>query len=227
MTPEAILKQLAKYDAVLTDKHFAYTGGKHGPAYVNIRAAAHNSWFMSNLGLDLSQRLRKHDPDLVIGPESLGRTLAGYTAMYSRLTGLAVWCDIKEEKDSAGNTVRKWAEFSTKFDFGRLITPGMRVVVVDDLITTGCSIKLTADLISSLGGKVVAAGAVARREPDIGAEQCGVPALEVLVEVEGFVTFTESECQAFGPCAERVPMVLRPGHGHEWIKSHPGYPVAD
>lgn len=226
MTPEAILEQLARHDAVLTNKHFVYTSEKHGPAYVNIRAASHNAWFMNELGDDLARRLRPYDVDMFVGPETLGRTLASLTAAQSEQSGVAIWCDITEEDDDDGVVINKWAEFSKKMDFGRLITPGLRVAVIDDLVTTGGSIKLTTDLVTSLGGDVVVAAAVARRDPDVGAAECGVPDLEVLVEVEGFVTFTEQECQTSGPCSQRVPVVLRPGHGHDWIKRNPGYPTA-
>lgn len=39
--------------------------------------------------------------------------------------------------------------------------------------------------------------------------------------------FDPDECAAVGPCSQGVPMVLRPGHGHEWFKrpENHDYPV--
>jgi hypothetical protein len=69
---------------------------------------------------------------------------------------------------------------------------------------------------------------VVRRSPDVTAETCQVPELITLAEIDGgFATFSPEDCAERGPCAKKVPMTLRPGHGHEWIKSHPDYPTAD
>ena len=112
-------------------------------------------------------------------------------------------------------------------DFGRLV-PGKRVAIVDDLLTSGGSIKVVSDLITSLGGEVVAAAAIVRRNSAVRAEDCGVPSLEVLEDIEGAAPLTPEECAEFGPCSEQVPMVLRPGHGWKWheLPENRDYPVA-
>lgn len=218
MSAIQILNYLKLQEAVLTNSHFRYTSGMHGTSYINMREVAHDAEWMGRMGQRLSHRLHTYRADVVIGPETLGRTLATLTALWSP-TPVAIWCDIDEE---AGE---KRASFSDKLKFGRLVV-GKRVAIVDDLLTTGSSIKATADLVAEVGGEVVAGAAVVRRTPDVTAEMCGVPALEVLADVEGFSTFSETECQAFGPCSERVPMVLRPGHGWRWAETHPDYPTA-
>jgi orotate phosphoribosyltransferase len=222
MKPEEILHGLAKHGAVLTNKHFVYTSGLHGPAYVNMRAAAHDSELLHDIASDLADVVDEYEADVIIGPETLGRTLAGLTGTYFTSEVCAIWCDIVEEDGV------KRASFSPKLDFGRFITPGVKVAIVDDLLTTGSSVKLTADLVASLGGEVVVAAVVVRRTPDVTAEDCGAQVLTVLAEVDGFATFSEQDCRASGPCSERVPMVLRPGHGHEWIliPENSKYPVA-
>ena len=195
MIQDLILRELAGHEAVLTDSHFVYTSGLHGTAYVNIRAAAHDSGLMAELGHALRLRLMEYAPQLVIGPESLGRTLAYAVAAGDDWSVPAIWCDMIYDENYYGDRLWKKADFSPKFNFGRLITPGMKVVVVDDLVTTGDSIRLTAELVGHFGGNIVAAGAIVRRDQSIGAEQCGVPALEVLAEVEGFATYSGEECR--------------------------------
>jgi orotate phosphoribosyltransferase len=205
---------LAEHDAVITGKHFVYTSGLHGTAYVNMRAVAEDAVWLDKIGQQFAKQLAPYQPDIIVGPETLGRTLGGFTAAHSGIPG--IWCAMTE----------KGAEFTPKMNFGRLVTPGTKVAITDDLLTTGSSIEKVHELCSKLGAEVVVAIVVVRRTPDVTAETCGVPALEVLAEIDGFSTFSPEECTKSGPCKNRVPMVLRPGHGHEWIKSHADYPVA-
>lgn len=218
MEAQEILDHLAAEEAVLTGQHFVYTAGNHGPAYVNIRAVAHQKQFRTALGVELANKLQHLNPDIVVGPETLGRSLADDTA--NALGVDSAWCDIIEHEDGS-----KEAVFSPKLNFARLL-PGKRVAIVDDLLTSGSSIRLTAKAVVDAGGIVVAAAAVVRRTPDIGADDCGTPELFVLAEVEGFELFTEQACATHGPCSRRIPVVLRPGHGWKWIESHPDYPTA-
>jgi orotate phosphoribosyltransferase len=97
------------------------------------------------------------------------------------------------------------------------------VTIVDDLLTTGSSIRQVVRLIEEYGGIVVGAAVVVRRSPNVIAEDCNVPELGVLAEAPpGFAAYDPEDCPL---CASKVPVVLRPGHGHEWIKEHPGYPT--
>lgn len=182
-----------------------------------MRAVAHDAYWLETIGTQLGIALEGYTPEIIIGPETLGRNLAQFTGPILQVP--AIWCDVNEVDGE------KQASFSPKLDFGRL-APGKRVAIVDDLLTTGSSIRLVSKLIADTGGEVVAAGVVVRRSPEVSAEDCGVPELRVLADVEGFQVFTPDECAQYGPCSKRVPVVLRPGHGHKWILDHPGYPTA-
>jgi orotate phosphoribosyltransferase len=214
---QEVLDHLAEEEAVLTGSHFIYTSGLHGSAYINMRTVAHQASWLKLVSVEMASYLRGLGIEVVLGPETLGRTLACYVAASHGVDG--VWCDIVE--DGGG----KYANFSPKLNFGRLIK-GKRVAIVDDLLTTGSSIKMASDLVIANGANPVIAVAVVRRTPDVTAEQCGVQRLKVVADVPGFTTYTSEECAAQGPCSELVPVVLRPGHGHEWIKDHPDYPTA-
>jgi len=213
-----IEEYLNQEGAVLTNGHFIYTGGMHGTAYINMRAVAQDAyWLQTTIGGYLGTVLNGYGPGLVIGPEALGRNLAQVVGSFLKIP--AIWCDVDE---TDGN---KRATFSPKFGFGRLVR-GKRVVIVDDLLTTGSSIKLVSRLVADSGGNVVAAGVVVRRSPEVTAWDCDVPELRVLVDVDGFEVFTPKQCAERGPCSKQVPVVLRPGHGYKWVLDHPRYPVA-
>lgn len=217
MSEQTILNHLSRQGAILTGGHFVYTNGGHGTAYINMRAVAHQSRWLESVGFHLARRLNPYRPDVILGPETLGRTLAGYAALSMQVEA-AVWCGM-----STDMTGRKSADFSGKLGFHSLLA-GKRVVIVDDLLTSGSSIRAVSRAVQLHDGEAVAAAVVARRTADVGTEACEVPKLEVLVEVEGFEQFTPDECATFGPCSKRVPVVERPGHGWSWIESNPGYP---
>jgi orotate phosphoribosyltransferase len=166
----------------------------------------------------LSQQLAPYRPEVIIGPETLGRTFAGLIATWTE-TEIAVWCDIRETSNG-----QKLAVFPEKFDFAPLVA-GKRVAVVDDLLNTGLTFQLTTQLVRQHGGKVVVACAPVCRTPGIRPEACGAPNLEVLAYTPPMVMYTPEECRLHGPCSTNVPMTLRPGQGWKWIKSHPGYPT--
>lgn len=215
-----LLEFLEQNNAVLTGRHFVYTSGKHGTAYVNLRAVAHMAPQMRQLGRSIGAMfgLGEYGLDLVIGPETLGRTLASHAAEFTK-SGEVIWCDMVGEGEF------KQAVFPPKLvDFPKRVYR-RRVGIVDDLLTTGSSIRAVASLVRLYGGDPVVAGAGLRRTPDVTAADCGVDNLEVFAEVEGFKTYTEEECVSYGPCAARVPVVPRPGHGHKWIIEHPDYPT--
>lgn len=215
MDAQEILAYLDTNEAVISGKHFVYTRGGHGTAYINMRAVAHHTRFMADMGYDLAEVVKPFNVDMVVGPETLGRTLAEYTGYALGID--AAWCDI-EDTDDGG----KLATFSEKLNFQRLIS-GKRVAVVDDLLTTGASVRAVVELVTRCGGEVVVVAVVVRRTPDVEAEHCGVSELRVLADVEGFEQLTEAECRESGLCFQRIQIVLRPGHGWKYQQKHPDY----
>jgi orotate phosphoribosyltransferase len=178
-----------------------------------MRAVASDTPFLSAVADLMAERIcifSEPFPDFLIGPETLGRTLAGFAADRMRLPH--IWCDM------AGTT----ATFSPKLNFADLVA-GHSFAIIDDLLTTGSSIRKVVDLITEHGGSASCALVVVRSNPDVLAETCHVPRLAALADVANFSIYDPETCPL---CAARVPVVLRPGHGHEWIKSNPDYPVA-
>lgn len=218
LTPQEILDYLARQSAVLTGSHFVYTSGNHGTAYVNMRKVAYDARWLAQVGKTLAAKIAPYEVDLVVGPETLGRTLADHTAPHLP-NGMGIWCDI------TGSGDEKVASFSEKLDFAWLVC-GRRVAIVDDLLTTGTSVRAVSRLIEGLGGQVAVTAVVVRRDPEVNAADCSTAALVVLADVQGFESMTEEECKAQGPCSRQIPVALRPGHGHKWIEDHPDYPVA-
>jgi len=108
----------------------------------------------------LAGALRPHEPDLLVGIESRGFLVAAPLA-YQLGRGFAM---VRKMGKLPGRTVR----FTYDLEYGTdtieiqedAITPGQRVVVLDDLVATGGTMQAAIDLVRQRGGDVVAAGCI-------------------------------------------------------------------
>jgi adenine phosphoribosyltransferase len=108
----------------------------------------------------LAEALRPHRPDLLVGIESRGFLVAAPLA-YELGRGFAM---IRKQGKLPGKTVR----FTYDLEYGTdtieiqedAVTPGQRVVVLDDLVATGGTMQAAVDLVRRRGGIVTAAGCI-------------------------------------------------------------------
>lgn len=230
-----LLSALRQHDSIITDSHLVLTSGKHSDGYINLRVIASQTKALLKIGEMMAAAIKLHEemlaihhfvdarPIVIVGPETLGRTLAEFTAAHLGLSNYLAWCDMKKDNN------HEWAEWNQKLNFPEIIQ-GTRCYIVDDLLTTGKSIKLTEQLIKETGGEVVGVLTVVRRDAKVTAETLDIPWLNPLLEFESllqsgkFNVYDPDGCEL---CKDRVPMRLRPGHGHEWTKDHPDYPTCD
>ncbi len=225
-------QQLNEFNAVITNSHLVLTSGKHSDGYINLRVLAGHVDVLYEIGEMIAAAIDERENEIendisdgdyeknivIVGPETLGRTLAEFTAVAGGFTSFA-WCDMK--KDSEGNDIAEW---NPKLNFAEMID-GARCYIVDDLLTTAKSVKLAKQLIEATGGKVEGVVVVVRRSQEVTAEAADVPWLYALLDVDGFNTWAANENEPCVLCQALVPMKLRPGHGHEWVKGHPDYPT--
>jgi adenine phosphoribosyltransferase len=108
----------------------------------------------------LSDALRPHEPELLVGIESRGFLVAAPLA-YELRRGFAM---VRKEGKLPGRTLR----FTYDLEYGTdtieiqedAITPGQRVVVLDDLLATGGTMQAAIDLVRQRGGIVTAAACI-------------------------------------------------------------------
>jgi adenine phosphoribosyltransferase len=108
----------------------------------------------------LSEAMRPHRPDLLIGIESRGFLVAAPLA-YELGHGFAM---IRKKGKLPGRT----AAFAYDLEYGAdtieiqedAVLPGQRVVVLDDLLATGGTMQAAINLIRRRGGTVAAAGCI-------------------------------------------------------------------
>jgi adenine phosphoribosyltransferase len=109
---------------------------------------------------ELAEAIRPHRPELLVGIESRGFLVAAPLA-YALGSGFAM---VRKRGKLPGPTVR----YSYELEYGTdtievqedAISPGQRVVVLDDLIATGGTMQAAIRLVQQQGGTVAAAGCI-------------------------------------------------------------------
>jgi adenine phosphoribosyltransferase len=108
----------------------------------------------------LAAAIRPHRPDLLLGIESRGFLVAAPLA-YAIGSGFAM---VRKQGKLPGKTVRLSYDLEYGTDTIEIqedaISPGQRVIVVDDLIATGGTMQAAIALVQRQGGTVVAAACI-------------------------------------------------------------------
>jgi len=128
---------LAETGALLTG-HFRLSSGLHSPNYVQCARLLEHPPHAKALGEALGARVRPLGAARIVAP-ALGGVIIGYTVAEA----LGVPFVFTERKEGQ-MTLRR----------GFRIAPGERVVIVEDVVTTGKSTRETAAVIEAQGGVV-------------------------------------------------------------------------
>lgn len=176
----AVLKETGAY---LTG-HFKLSSGLHSPVYIEKFRLLERPELAEKVLRHLADRFRGDGVSVVVGP-----TTGGIIVAYEVARSLGARA-IFAEREGDRRVLRR----------GFTIAPGERVLVVEDVVTTGLSVREVLDLVAEKGGEVVGVGMIVDRSR--GQVDFGVRA-ERLVRVE-FETYVPEECPL---CRENVPLI--------------------
>lgn len=209
-----VIAILKKTKAVLTDGHFVYTSGKHGSIYVNKDAVYPHTAETSKIGKLFAEKFKNKEIEVVVAPAVGGTILSTWTAYHlSRLTKKEV-LSVYTEKDKGTSASAVESEQIFKRGYDKLVK-GKRVLVIEDLTTTGISVKKVVETVKKAGGKVVAVCVMVNRDPEhVTSEVVGGPfsALGIL-KAEAF---DEKNCPL---CKKGVPINTDVGHGKKYLEA--------
>jgi orotate phosphoribosyltransferase len=179
--------QLFRASGALLDGHFRLTSGLHSPGYLQSALVLQHPAHAEVLGAALADRLRSLGPTVVLSP-ALGGLIIGHEV--ARALGVRA---IFAERQEGALMLRR----------GFSLQPDDRVVIIEDVVTTGGSTRETMAVAEAAGARVVGAGAVIDRSN--GAVNLGVPfhPLETLA----LPTYPPETCPL---CAAGTPAV-KPG----------------
>lgn len=186
MREEALLKTFQETGA-LRRGHFQLSSGLHSGVYFQSALVLQYPDRAEVLGRALAKDLAQYRPDVVAGPA---------------LGALIIAWEVARALDVRGMfTERHGGEMGLRRGFA--LRPGERVVVVEDVVTTGGSTRETMDVLRAAGGEIVGVGAIVDRSG--GTVDFGLPFHALLsLPVE------TSEPENCRECATGVPLT-KPG----------------
>ncbi|MDO8623857.1 MAG: phosphoribosyltransferase family protein [bacterium] len=208
------LERLKKAGA-LVPGHFVFVSGQHSGWYVNKTAAlvlASDIDVYAHAIADHFPHRRLHFEDIaaVVYPE-LGAIPLGALVAHQLYMGADAGYDfpgIVATKVVKGDNL---VGYEIARDQRRFLG-GKRTLVVEDVITTGLSVRMTMEAIRSAGGIPVAVAALWMRNP-ISAEEFGVETAFALIN-ERLPDYTEDECPQ---CRENIPINTDLGKGKAYL----------
>ncbi len=204
-----ILRQVA---AIITDDHFVYTSGKHGSVYINKDFLYPHPKETSIVGKMFAEKMKDFDIDVVAAPAVGGTILCTWTAFYLSKLKKREILSVYTEKDKGTTASAMESEQIFRRGYDTFIK-GKKVLVIEDLTTTGISVKKTADAVRKAGGRVVAVCVMVNRNPkQVNKKMVGAPfyALDVFPAQ----AFDEKDCPL---CKKNMPINIKIGHGKKFV----------
>jgi len=182
LTDEEILAALTGADAI-RDGHFVLTSGRHSGTYVQCARFLEDPALTTQLAQTAVSRLSENlNIDLVAAP-AVGGLIIGFAV--AQALGVKF---IFSERESGDMVFRRAFQ----------VPPGARVLVVEDVVTTGGSVGEVIDLVRFAGGTVVGVISIIDRGGD---KKFAAPFWPLLtLEVE---SWEPEECVL---CAEELPL---------------------
>jgi orotate phosphoribosyltransferase len=189
LTEKQVLEILQKYGAILSG-HFRLSSGLHSGKYLQCALALQYPNLAEKLGSQLASKFkfRESNIDAVVSP-AIGGIIVGQEV--ARAFGCrALFCEREEGK--------------MKLRRGFEIKRGEKIVIVEDVITTGGSVKEIVEIVKGRGGKVEGIGAVVdRSQPSLSHELATLNlSLNILLKMN-IETYSPKECPI---CKKGVPL---------------------
>ena len=186
---ETLEQQLVQEDALLRG-HFRLSSGLHSDTYVQCARFLRRPDLAAPAAAELAAQIRAAglQPDTVVGP-AMGGVVIGYEL--ARQLGVP---GIFTERDADGQmTLRR----------GFTIEPGERIIIAEDVVTTGKSTNEVARLLTEMGAEILAVASLIDRTS--GKAELSFPNFALLPVTAA--TYAPDDCPL---CRAGIP-VVKPG----------------
>jgi orotate phosphoribosyltransferase len=147
LSTQSILKDILTKDGALLDGHFVLRSGNHSSKYLQCALLYQHPDDSETVARLQAEALGGVEVDAVVGPAT-----GGIVAAYELARVLGCRSIFAERVDDVF-TLRR----------GFRIEPGEKIVVAEDVITTGGAVQQVVDLVRSLGGEIAAVVSVVNR----------------------------------------------------------------
>ena len=187
MDEKEVLQLFQKEKAYLTG-HFLLSSGLHSPNYMQCAQVFQNPAVAEKLCKELAKKIKAHKIDTVIGP-----ALGGILVSYEMGRALKVRSMFAERVDG---------DFTLRRGF--VLKKNERVLVVEDVITTGKSIYEVIELVEKIGAKVEAVASIVDRSDG------------AAIFAQEFYSLLKIQIRSYRPedcplCRERKIALVKPG----------------
>ena len=184
-----LLRKLEARGAILNG-HFRLSSGRHSSVFVQKFRVLEQPVLVERVAQELAARARELTPTVVVSA-AVGGIILGYeTARQLGTLGIFV------EKENGVPTLRR----------GFALGAGERAFVVEDVVTTGGSVREVLDVIRAHGAHVAGVGVIVRRAPI----DFGVPTTALLdLPIGSFEPEHCPQCAAGEPITEPGSRFLR------------------
>jgi len=186
MTRDHVL-DLFRRSGALLEGHFRLTSGLHSPGYLQCALVLSHPESAEILGRAIADLTRSLTPTIVLSP-AIGGIVIGHEV--ARALGVRA---LFAERQDGKLTLRR----------GFTLSDHDRVLVVEDVLTTGGSTRETMDVAKAAGARVVGAGSIVNRSG-------GTIAFDVPLESLLDYSLPTYEAETCPLCAQGLP-VVKPG----------------
>jgi orotate phosphoribosyltransferase len=180
--------ELYRRTGAYLEGHFRLSSGLHSPGYMQSALVLQHPADAASLGTGIAEYVESFRPTVVLSP-ALGGLIIGHEVARA----LGVRAIFAERAGGAALTLRR----------GFTLAPSDRVLVVEDVFTTGKSTRETMEVARQAGAAVVGAAAIVDRSG--GTIDFGVPSY-ALVRL-AVPVYEPEQCPL---CAQGIP-VVKPG----------------
>ena len=187
---------LLRTGAYLANDHFLLPSGRHASEYVEKNLVSTEPAFSEGLGEVLAKRFAGDVVDVVLA-SGTGATLLGHAVARAHPSKPKLLYAAK----SRG--VKGKPEVVLPPEFESSLTAGSRTLIVEDILTTGETIRALIRLVEARGGRVVGVGCLWNRD-----RQARFASPLFALVSKDFPTYRPEECPM---CRQGIP--LREPHG--------------
>lgn len=180
--------QIFSQAGALLNGHFKLTSGRHSNQYMQCAQVLKYPNYTEQLAGHIAENFANDDIQLVVGPAMGGIIVAYEVARQLKVPGIFM------ERQDSQMTLRRNFE----------IKPTTRVLVVEDVVTTGGSVQEVIEVVNELGGIVAGVGVLVDRsngKVDFGVKQVAVLTMNV-------ESWEPEQCPL---CAEGKMPAIKPG----------------
>jgi len=182
------VEEIFQKSGAILKGHFLLASGLHSPIYWEKFRVLESPSYTEQLCRMIANNFHKQNIQVVAGPTTGGIILAFEVARQLGVRG--IFAEKEGVKERA-------------FRRGFSINPGERVLIVDDILTTGTSIRQVVAAVNKQGGELIGIGVLVDRSEQTA--EFGVPLFSCLRSITP--TYTPQDCPL---CAKNIPLV-KPG----------------